>query len=74
MNIWLITIGGVVLGALAGGIAGVLLGSLSVELFNISCFEGFCGYVVGFCFLPLGLFLGAAAGGLFVYRRARPKS
>ncbi|GAB4453950.1 MAG: hypothetical protein Fur0044_48790 [Anaerolineae bacterium] len=71
MKCWLLPLGGAALGAIAGAVAGILLGVLSVELFDISCFEGYCGFVVGFCFLPLGLLLGAAIGGVFFYRRAR---
>lgn len=71
MKRWLLPLGGAALGAIAGAVAGILLGVLSVELFDISCFEGYCGFVVGFCFLPLGLLLGAVAGGVFFYRRAR---
>lgn len=71
MKRWLLPLGGAALGAIAGAVAGILLGLLSVELFNISCFEGYCGFVVGFCFLPSGLILGAAAGGVFFYRRAK---
>lgn len=71
MKPWLVTLGGAALGAVVGTVAGILLGLLSVELFDISCFEGYCGFVVGFCFLPLGLLLGAAAGGFVFYRRTR---
>lgn len=71
MKHWLLSLGGAALGAIAGAVAGILLGLLSVELFDISCFEGYCGFVVGFCFLPLGLLLGAAVGGVFFYRRGR---
>ncbi|MCK6629866.1 MAG: hypothetical protein L6R45_32415 [Anaerolineae bacterium] len=71
MKHWLLPLGGAALGAVAGAVAGIFLGVLSVELFDISCFEGYCGFVVGFCFLPLGLLLGATAGGVFFYRRAK---
>ncbi len=71
MKPWLVILGGAVLGAVAGAVVGILLGLLSVELFDISCFEGYCGFVVGFCFLPLGLLLGAAAGGVIFYQRTK---
>lgn len=71
MKPWLTTLAGAAAGAVAGAVVGILLGLASIELFDISCFEGYCGFVVGFCFLPLGLLLGAAAGGVFFYRRSR---
>ncbi len=64
---------GVGLGAVIGATAGIGLGLASVELFDISCFEGYCGFVVGFCFLPTGLLLGAiGGGGLFWYLFGSP--
>ncbi len=52
---------GLVIGAVAGLGIGLLAGSVMVDLFGISCFEGGCGYAalaVG----VLGLVLGAIAG------------
>lgn len=48
-------------GAAAGILAGVGLGSILVEIYSISCFEGACGYYVAFWGL-LGGFLGLIAG------------
>ena len=58
---------GVGLGGAIGALVGLGLGEVAVDLFNISCFEGGCGYAVLFYGL-LGLVIGAVLGGIFSYK------
>ncbi|MCG3208176.1 MAG: hypothetical protein FOGNACKC_01778 [Anaerolineae bacterium] len=60
---------GVVLGALVGGIIGFVVGEYAVDLFEVSCFEGACGYLVAFIYIPAGGLLGAIGGGVLLYKR-----
>ena len=53
---------GLVLGALVGAALGVGVGLLWTYLFHTSCFEGYCGMLVFFSFMPIGAILGAIAG------------
>lgn len=48
-------------GAAVGLLAGIGIGSILVEIYSISCFEGGCGYYVAFWGL-LGGFIGLIAG------------
>ncbi|MBZ9677450.1 hypothetical protein LB513_17050 [Mesorhizobium sp. ES1-1] len=67
---------GIVLGAIVGAVAGFLAGSLIVEVAEISCFEGGCGYFAALIGL-VGLVVGAIAGGIIavwlVHRRRRER-
>ena len=63
----LIALLGMILGGAAGFGAGVLLGLLFNEVFNISCFEGACGYFVAFMGL-VGMVLFAIAGAVILVR------
>jgi hypothetical protein len=50
---------------------GAGIGAAIVEVFDVSCFEGYCGYVVFLECMPLGAFaglIGAIALGLYVSR------
>ena len=55
---------GFFLGALVGGALGVGAGLLWTEIFHTSCFEGYCGMLVFFTFMPIGAIVGGAAGAL----------
>jgi hypothetical protein len=55
---------GFFLGALVGGALGVGAGLLWTEIFHTSCFEGYCGMLVFFAFMPIGAIVGGAAGAL----------
>ncbi len=60
---------GVVLGALIGGLIGFVAGEYAVDLFDVSCFEGACGYLVAFIYIPAGGLIGAIGGGVLFYKR-----
>lgn len=66
---------GVILGGALGAAAGIGIGTVLVEILDISCFEGGCGYFTVLIGL-LGLLIGAIAGGVFgavrVLRRSGP--
>lgn len=66
---------GLVLGGAAGLGIGLLAGSAIVDWFDVSCFEGGCGYAAAAIGL-LGLFVGAIAGPVFAIwwtrRRRKP--
>ena len=53
---------GLILGAIAGGAIGVGVGSICVEVFQVSKFEGGAGMMVFFTFMPAGAFIGAILG------------
>jgi hypothetical protein len=53
---------GFFLGALVGGALGVGAGLLWTEVFQTRCFEGYCGMLVFFTFMPIGAIAGGAAG------------
>lgn len=62
-----------VVGALVGGLAGLGLGIVSIDLFDVSCFEGACGYFA----VALGLagtFVGATAALLLTVTLARRRA
>lgn len=67
MKTFLQIILGLIIGAIFGGLVGLLLGELAVELFEISCFEGYCGYVVAL-YILLGGFIGIIGGGVLAYK------
>jgi hypothetical protein len=55
---------GVTLGGALGAAAGIGVGTVLVDMLDISCFEGGCGYFTILIGL-LGLLVGAIAGGVF---------
>lgn len=61
---------GVVVGGVVGFGAGLLAGSGIVELTDMSCFEGACGYAAFFIAL-IGIPIGAILGGVLAFRWAR---
>ena len=53
---------GFVLGALIGAALGVGIGFGWIDLMQTSCFEGYCGMLVFFTFMPIGIIVGAVLG------------
>ena len=49
---------GFVLGAIVGGVIGIALGFVWINVFNTSDFEGYSGMLVFFTFMPIGVILG----------------
>ena len=64
---------GVGVGGVLGALIGYLIGELAVDLFDISCFEGGCGYAV-VLYALLGLLIGAVGGGVLFYKMIGPNS
>lgn len=57
---------GFVLGVFVGGALGVGAGLLWTSVFQTSCFEGYCGMLVFFSFMPLGAILGGFTGAVLL--------
>jgi len=75
MRIVLVGLIGLIFGGMAGGTVGVVAGLLWTTVFRTSCFEGYCGMLVFFTFMPIGLIIGALTGAVLLGRaaaRARP--
>jgi len=53
---------GFFLGAIVGGVAGVICGLIWVQAFHTSSFEGYSGMLVFFTFMPVGALIGGCAG------------
>jgi hypothetical protein len=53
---------GLVLGGLIGAALGVGIGLAWTDVMHTSCFEGYCGMLVFFAFMPIGALLGGVAG------------
>ncbi len=64
MNIALLVLLGLVLGALGGAALGVGAGLAWVEIFRTSSFEGYSGMLVFFTCMPLGAVIGGLGGAL----------
>jgi hypothetical protein len=62
---------GLVFGLIAGGAIRVGLGLIWTTIFQTSCFEGYCGMLVFFTFMPIGSILGGLAGAFFGATAAR---
>jgi hypothetical protein len=62
MKIVMLGLVGLFLGAIAGGIIGVGLGLIWINVFQISSFEGYSGMLVFYSFMPIGILLGALGG------------
>ncbi len=62
MRIALLSLLGLILGALGGAALGVGTGLALVEIFKVSSFEGGSGMLVFFTCMPIGAALGAIAG------------
>ena len=63
---------GFVFGALLGAALGVGAGFLWTTLLHTSCFEGYCGMLVFFTFMPIGAILGAIVGAIALVLVAQP--
>jgi hypothetical protein len=57
---------GFFLGAIIGAMLGVGAGLLWTNVFQTSCFEGYCGMLVFFSFMPLGAILGGMTGAILL--------
>jgi hypothetical protein len=64
MNIALLALLGLVLGALGGAALGIGVGLAWVEFFKTSNFEGYNGMLVFFTFMPMGAAIGGVGGAL----------
>jgi len=64
MKIALLSLLGLILGALGGAALGIAAGVAWVEIFNTTNFEGYSGMLVFFSFMPLGALIGAVAGAI----------
>ena len=53
---------GFFLGAFLGGFVGIGVGLAWTSLFQTSCFEGYCGMLVFYSFMPIGILLGGILG------------
>ena len=62
MKIALLSLLGLLLGALGGAAFGIGAGIVWTEVFNISKLEGYGGMLVFFTFMPLGALIGGVAG------------
>ncbi|MGA2567471.1 MAG: hypothetical protein ABSF41_11665 [Pseudolabrys sp.] len=61
------------MGLIAGGALGVGIGSICVEVFQVSKFEGGAGMMVFFTFMPVGAILGGITGAYLLGRLAARK-
>ncbi len=53
---------GLLLGAIGGGVIGVVLGLIWTAFFRTTSFEGYSGMLVFFTFMPIGIIGGALIG------------
>ena len=74
MRTFLFAILGLALGAAGGAVLGFLIGMLLVDVFDVSCFEGACGYFavsIGLIGFLIGA-IGGLVGGILLGRRPKP--
>ncbi len=64
MKIALLSLFGLVLGALGGAVLGIGAGIAWVEIFKTTNFEGYSAMLVFFTFMPVGAAIGATAGAI----------
>ncbi len=64
MKVLMLGLIGFILGAIAGGVIGVGLGFVWINVFHTSSFEGYSGMLVFFTFMPIGLILGGLTGAI----------
>jgi hypothetical protein len=64
MKIVMAVFAGLFLGAILGGIAGVGLGMIWINVFHTSSFEGYSGMLVFYSFMPIGIIVGALTAGI----------
>lgn len=62
MKIFWLALFGFIFGAFAGGIIGTGLGLIWTSIFQTSCFEGYCGMLVFYAFMPIGVIGGGLIG------------
>jgi hypothetical protein len=62
MKVFLLGFLGLILGAIAGGVIGIGVGNICVQVFQVSNFEGGAGMMVFFLFMPGGAIIGAPLG------------
>jgi hypothetical protein len=78
MKIVMLGLIGLFLGAIAGGVIGIGLGLLWINVFHTSDFEGYSGMLVFYSFMPIGIIVGALTGavglGFVASRDASPAS
>ncbi len=75
MKIILLALFGFLLGGFAGGFVGVGIGMIWIGVFQTSCFEGTCGMLMFYTFMPLGIIGGGLIGaGLLSYVGTRGES
>jgi hypothetical protein len=73
MKVLLLGFLGLILGLIAGGALGMGIGSICVEDFQVSKFEGGAGMMVFFTFMPIKAILGGIVGAWLLGRLgARP--
>jgi hypothetical protein len=53
---------GLFLGAIGGGVIGVICGVVWTQVFQTSSFEGYSAMLVFFTFMPIGVVVGGAVG------------
>jgi len=68
---WVRVLLGLILGGGLGLVAGLVVGLVGIDLFEVSCFEGYCGYLVVLAYAPGGLILGAIAGAVLGWGRRK---
>jgi hypothetical protein len=64
MKVAVLVLVGLFLGAIAGGMVGVGIGLIWINVFHTSSFEGYSGMLVFYTFMPLGIIIGALLGGV----------
>jgi hypothetical protein len=62
MKIVMLGLIGLFLGAIVGGVIGIGLGMLWINVFHTSDFEGYSGMLVFYSFMPIGIIAGALTG------------
>ena len=66
---------GFFLGAIVGGVIGVICGLIWTEVFHTSDFEGYSGMLVFFTFMPIGILGGGLLGAVGLgYAASRDKT
>jgi len=65
MKVVLFALLGFVIGGVVGGALGVGVGLTWIQLFNTSCFEGYCEMLVFLAFMPIGFLIGAIGGAVW---------
>jgi hypothetical protein len=57
-----LAIAGFFLGAIPGGVLGVICGFIWTQVFHTPDFEGYSGMLVFFTFMPIGILVGGSLG------------